>query len=76
MLSSAELIRFIRTLYGRENGPVPLHAPVFAGNEKKYLDACIDSTFVSTVGRYVSELEQMICSLTGSRFAVATVNGT
>ena len=70
------LIEFIRAMYGRQEGSIPLHAPLFAGNEKKYLAACIDSTFVSTVGRYVTELEQMICSLTGSRFAVATVNGT
>ena len=76
MIQAAELIHFIRKLYDRENGSVPLHAPVFIGDEKKYLEACIDSTFVSTVGRYVTELEENICLLTGAGFAVATVNGT
>jgi len=76
LIQAVELIHFIRKLYGRENGSVPLHAPVFVGDEKKYLEACIDSTFVSTVGRYVTELEENICLLTGARFAVATVNGT
>ncbi len=75
-MQAAELIHFIRKLYDRENGSVPLHAPVFIGDEKKYLEACIDSTFVSTVGRYVAKLEENICLLTGARFAVATVNGT
>ncbi len=75
-MQAAELIHFIRKLYDRENGSVPLHAPVFIGDEKKYLEACIDSTFVSTIGRYVVELEENTCLLTGARFAVATVNGT
>ena len=44
---------FIKSLYPDEN-PVPLHAPRFLGNEKKYLIDCIDSTFVSYVGQYVS----------------------
>jgi len=70
-----EIIDFIKSLYPSEN-PVPLHAPRFTGNEKKYLTDCIDSTFVSSVGRYVDRFEEMICEITGARFAVATVNGT
>ena len=55
---------------------IPLHEPVFIGNEKKYLLDCIDSTFVSSVGMYVDKFESMVCSLTGSKYAIAVVNGT
>ncbi len=66
---------FIRSLYGTE-GQIPLHAPRFAGKEKEYLARCIDTTFVSYVGEYVSRFEEMTCAFTGAKFAVATANGT
>jgi perosamine synthetase len=52
-----EIIDFIRELYKDPTGFIPLHAPVFNGNEKKYLEECIDSTFVSSVGKFVDEFE-------------------
>lgn len=55
---------------------IPLHAPVFPGNEKKYLAKCIDSTFVSYVGEFVTRFEEEIAKYTGTKYAVATVNGT
>lgn len=55
---------------------IPLHRPVFEGNERQYLVDCIDSNFVSSVGEKVTEFENMIAEFTGSRYAVATVNGT
>ena len=70
-----QIINFIKSLYPNEN-PVPLHEPRFVGNEKKYVLDAIDSTFVSSVGRYVDRFEEMICEITGAGFAVATVNGT
>ena len=70
-----EIVNFIKSLYPNEN-PVPLHVPRFTGNEKKYVVDCIDSTFVSSVGRYVDKFEEMICEITSARFAIATVNGT
>ena len=73
--SFSEIIDFIKSLYPSEN-PVPLHAPRFTGNEKKYVVDAIDSTFVSSVGEYVDRFEEMICEITGAGFAVATVNGT
>jgi len=69
------VIDFIRSLYpGRET--IPLHEPYFGKNEKKYLLDCIDSTYVSSVGKYVDLFEEMIREFTGAKFAVATVNGT
>lgn len=69
------IIDFIHSLYpGRET--IPLHEPFFGGNEKKYLLDCIDSTYVSSVGKYVDRFEKMIREFTGVKYAVATVNGT
>ena len=70
-----DLIKFIRELYN-SNDFIPLHAPRFNGNEKKYLEDTIDSTFVSSVGKYVEDFELKVCEYTGSKFAIATVNGT
>ena len=70
-----KIVSFIRGLYPDED-PIPLHAPRFTGNEKKYLADCIDSTYVSYVGQYVSQLENHIQTFTGAQYAVATVSGT
>lgn len=55
---------------------IPLHMPVFRGNEKKYLINTIDTTYVSSVGSYVTRFEEMMCEITGSSYAIAIVNGT
>ncbi|HEY0031075.1 MAG TPA: LegC family aminotransferase [Bacteroidia bacterium] len=55
---------------------IPLHEPRFAGNEKKYLIDCVDSTFVSSVGKYVDDFEKRLAEYTGAKYAVACVNGT
>lgn len=68
-------INFIRELY-KQKEFVPLHEPYFNGNERAYLTDCIDSTFVSSVGKYVDRFEQMIADFTGAKYAIATVNGT
>jgi aminotransferase in exopolysaccharide biosynthesis len=73
---NVELItKFIRELY-KSNDFIPLHAPTFGGNEKKYVLETIDSTFVSSVGKFVDQFEKEIELFTGSARAVATVNGT
>lgn len=72
----SEIINFIRTLYNKPYGFIPLHAPVFVGNEKKYLIECIDSTFVSSVGKFVDLFEEKIVEYTGAKKAVVCVNGT
>lgn len=53
-----------------------LHEPCFAGNELPYLKECLDSTFVSSVGKFVDRFESELISFTGSKHAVAVVNGT
>jgi aminotransferase in exopolysaccharide biosynthesis len=68
------VVDLVRSIYG--DGFIPLHRPVFEGNEKQYLLDCIDSNFVSSVGAKVVEFEQQIAAFTGSKYAIATVNGT
>lgn len=70
-----DLISFIRELYQTDDF-IPLHEPRFIGNEKEYLNECIDSTFVSSVGKFVDRFEVMVAEYTGAKYAVATVNGT
>ncbi len=70
-----DVVTFIRELYHNEEF-IPLHAPVFRGNEKKYLNECIDSTFVSSVGKFVDLFEEMMEEYTGTQKAVVCVNGT
>lgn len=57
-------------------GPEALHEPVFTGNEYRYLKECLDSTFVSSVGKFVDRFEQDLARFTGAKHAVAVVNGT
>jgi perosamine synthetase len=70
-----DVVDFVRSIYGKE-GFIPLHEPLFIGNEKQYINECIDSTYVSSVGKFVDIFEEKIAEYTGSNFAVATTNGT
>jgi len=74
-MPSVKIIEFIQSIFNTKNF-IPLHVPVFPGNEKKYLTQCIDSTFVSYVGEFVTRFEEQIAKYTGAKYAVATVNGT
>jgi perosamine synthetase len=69
------VVDFIRGLY-KTSEFIPLHEPKFVGNEKAYLIDCIDSTFVSSVGKYVDRFEQLVAEYMGVKYAIATVNGT
>ena len=70
-----QITDFIKETF-KTNSFIPLHEPRFIGNEKTYLNECIDSTFVSSVGKYVDRFEKEFASYVGSRYAIATVNGT
>ena len=70
------IVSYIRDIYGVQQEFIPLHEPRFIGNEKKYVLEAIDSTFVSSIGSYVDKFESMMCDLTGSKYAIAIVNGT
>lgn len=70
------IVEAVRRAVGTPNGVLGLHEPVFAGHESAYLQECIKSTFVSSVGPFVDRFERMLEEITGARRAVAVVNGT
>jgi perosamine synthetase len=69
-----EIVQAIQSVVGA--GPVTLHEPRFCGNEWVYLKECLDSTFVSSVGKFVDRFEDELAAFTGAKRAVAVVNGT
>ncbi|MBD3637734.1 MAG: LegC family aminotransferase [Crocinitomicaceae bacterium] len=71
-----ELAAYIREMYDRPDGFIPMHEPRFIGNEKKYLEQCIDTTFVSSVGEFVDRFAKMMCEMTGAAYAIPVSNGT
>ncbi|MBI3793725.1 MAG: LegC family aminotransferase [Nitrospinae bacterium] len=73
--SYKDAVDFVRAVYGTTEF-ISLHEPKFVGNEKAYVADCIDTTFVSSVGKYVDRFEKMMSEYTGAKYAVATVNGT
>lgn len=75
-MKNKEVIEFIKSLYPEYKENVFLHSPIFLGNEKKYLNDCIDTTFVSSVGQYVDQFEMKMTEYTGAAKAVVCVNGT
>ncbi|WP_136799815.1 LegC family aminotransferase [Desulfosediminicola ganghwensis] len=71
-----DIVDFVRASFAEPDAFIPLHDPRFVGNEKRYLNECIDSNFVSSVGAFVGRFEEMCAEFTGARFAVAAMNGT
>lgn len=69
-----QIVSAIRAVVGA--GPAVLHEPSFTGNEWRYLKECLDSTFVSSVGKFVDRFEIELATFTGAKHAVAVVNGT
>lgn len=70
-----KVVAFVKEQYSNKDF-ISLHEPVFIGNEKKYVNDAIDSTFVSSVGAYVNRFEEMMVEITGAKYAIAIVNGT
>ena len=69
-----QVVAALRTVIGKK--PAVLHEPSFSGNEWLYLKECLDSTFVSSVGKFVDRFESDLAAFTGAKHAVAVVNGT
>ena len=75
MSDYSKTIGFIKEVFGNQEF-TPLAVPVFAGNEKKYLEECIDTTFVSSVGKFVDRFENDMAAYAGCKKAVVCVSGT
>ena len=69
-----QIVSAIHSVVG--DGPVGLHEPTFAGNEWLYVKECLDTTFVSSVGKFVDRFEDDLAAYTGAKHAVVVVNGT
>lgn len=74
-MAFTETIQFIQEKF-KSKDFIPLHSPVFTGNERKYVMDTLDSTFVSSVGAYVDLSEKMMAEISQAKKAVAVVNGT
>ena len=70
-----KFISYVRDIYSSKD-EIPLHEPIFIGNEFKYVNETIKSTYVSSIGEYVETFEKLIEKYTSTTKAVATVNGT
>lgn len=75
MSDYSKIIGFIKEIFGNQEF-TPLSVPVFAGNEKKYLEECIDTTFVSSVGKFVDRFENDMAEYAGCKKAIVCVSGT
>ena len=69
-----EFIELVKNLY--QSDEIPLHKPLFFGNEAQYILKCIDSNFVSSAGKEIEDFENAISDFTGAKYSIATVNGT
>ena len=70
----SQIVEAIREVVG--SGPVALHEPSFDGNEWVYLKQCLDSNYVSSVGKFVDQFELSLANYTGAKYAISVVNGT
>jgi perosamine synthetase len=70
------LLHGLHRVLGESETLIALHEPEFRGNESEYVQDCLTSTFVSSVGEYVNRFERMLAEFTGAKYAVAVVNGT
>jgi len=76
-MEPASILKAIKHCLPKESGsPIPLHQPSFCGKEWEYVKECLDTGWVSSVGKYVDEFEDRLQATTGAKFAIAVVNGT
>ena len=73
---SENFLSGLRQVLGEATSSLSLHEPEFSGNEWAYVKECLDTGWVSSVGKYVDEFERKLAEFTGARHAVAVVNGT
>ena len=76
ILESQRIVNALNTVLADAKRPIALHEPCFLGNEWAYVKDCLDTGWVSSVGKYVDKFEVMLSEFTGVKRAVAVVNGT
>lgn len=76
MFEAKLVVEAIRSVIGNNKSFYPLHEPLFRGNEWIYTKECLDTGWVSSVGKFVDQFEAELAIYTGAKKAVAVVNGT
>ncbi|OGT38061.1 MAG: aminotransferase DegT [Gammaproteobacteria bacterium RIFCSPHIGHO2_12_FULL_37_14] len=76
LATDEEVIQRIKKIASPHDKAVGLHEPCFMGNEWKYVKECLDTGWVSSVGKFVDKFENDLTDVTGAKFAIATANGT
>lgn len=76
MIDLQQIVDAIKSCLTAEKNVIPLHEPCFRGNEWEYVKECLDTGWVSSVGKYVDLFEEKLAEFTGVKKAVAVVNGT
>src|SRR6266581_5031120 len=76
LLDQSALLAALRGVLGTSERTIALHEPSFKGSEWQYVKECLDSGWVSSVGKFVDRFEEDLAAYTGVRRAVAVVNGT
>ncbi|MEL7564378.1 MAG: LegC family aminotransferase [Dehalobacterium sp.] len=71
-----QIISAIKSCFPNIGGAIGLYEPYFSGNEWEYVKECLDTGWVSSVGKYVDRFENMLAQYTGVKRAVAVINGT
>lgn len=75
-LEISYIVSLLKSVLNKENELIPLHEPSFTGKEWEYIKDCLDTGWVSSVGKYVDEFEDKLAHYTGVKHAIAVVNGT
>jgi perosamine synthetase len=75
-LNAAQVVQAIKSVLPGNRDRIGLHEPQFSGNEWQYVKECLDTGWVSSVGKYVDLFEEQLAEFTGVKKAVAVVNGT
>jgi perosamine synthetase len=76
IIDTTRLAQVIREVCRVDQPALPLHEPCFQGNEWTYVKECIDTGWVSSVGKFVDTFEKKLAEFTGANYAIAVVNGT
>lgn len=76
VVNPSEFVAVLKKVLKQGESPIALHEPLFVGNEWDYVKDCLDSGYVSSVGRYVDQFEKSLAEYTGSKFAIAVASGT
>ena len=75
-VSPTHFLAGLQRALGEARGMIALHEPAFEGQERAYVLECIETGWVSSVGKFVDRFEADLAAYTGAKHAVAVVNGT